>query len=391
MNASFQANRRLRLGFVGGGPDSGIGPMHRHAALLDGQFDLVAGAFSTHGGRNESAGRAYGVGGERVYASFAEMAEREARRPDGIEVVAVMAPNCLHVPASRVFLEHGIDVICDKPLARDFREAREFARFVAAQPCVFVLTHNYSGFPMVREARERVRAGELGEIRLVQAEYGCAYGVGLPEREGVGRMVWRTDAAVVGESAVLADLGVHAHHLLRFVTGLEVAGVAADLATLTPGRQADDNAHVMLRLGDGVRGMFWVSSVAAGQRQGLQLRVYGSKGSLLWHQEDPDCLVMRPQDAPHYVLRRGERWLSALAAASTRQKAGQVEGAIEAFANIYAGAAELVRARREGRAPAAVARLCPGVGDGLAGMAFIEACVRSSRDGGAWAAPEAVA
>ena len=384
MTFSSFPQRRLRLGFVGGGPESGIGGTHRYAAMLDGQYELVAGAFSSKPERNLAAARAYGVADERAYASYEEMAAREAQRANGIDVVAVMTPNPLHVPVSRAFLARGIDVICDKPLSVTYEEALDFRRYVAGQPCVFVLTHNYSGFPMVREARERVRAGEIGDIRLVQVEYGSAYGVDLPEQKGIARMVWRYDTAAVGGSSVLADLGVHAHHMLRFVTGLEVAEVAADIATLTPGRAADDNVHVMLRLDGGVRGMFWASSVAAGQRQGLQIRVYGAKGSLLWHQEDPDCLYIRPQNAPHWKMRTGEAWLGQLAAGSSRQKPGQVEGAIESFANIYAGAAELIRARREGRAASAVAGLCPGVDDGLAGMRFIEACVRSQQAGGAW-------
>ncbi len=374
----------LRLGFVGGGLESGIGATHRFAAHLDGHYKLVAGVFSSDAQRNRDAAAAFGIAPERCYSNFTEMAEGEAAHPDGIEVAAIMVPNALHVPASLAFIERGIDVICDKPLASGLREALELQALVRRHKRVFALTHNYSGYPMVREARERIRAGEIGELRMVQVEHAGAFGVDAIEHQGVRHMAWRTDASVVGESAVLADVGVHAHQLLRFVTGLEVEQVAADLHTLTPERTSDDNAHVLLRLRQGVRGMLWASFVAAGHRQGLQLRVFGSKGSMAWHQEDPERLVIRPQHGPHLTLRRGEPWLGAAAQAASRTKSGMPEGFIEAFANIYSDAAELIRACRAGRDPAPTAQLCPTVEDGVAGLQFIKACVQSNRSQGAW-------
>jgi predicted dehydrogenase len=374
----------LRLGLVGGGLESGIGATHRFAARLDGHYELVAGVFSSNAQHNRESASAFGIAYERCYSHFIEMAKREAARPDGIEVAAIMAPNALHVPASSAFIKRGIDVICDKPLASELRDALELQSLVRRHRCVFALTHNYSGYPMLREARDRIRAGDIGELRMVQVEHAGAFGVDAIEQQGVRRMAWRTDASVVGESAVLADVGVHAHHLLRFVTGLEVEQVAADLHTLTPQRTSDDNAHVLLRLRQGVRGMLWASFVAAGHRHGLQLRVFGSKGSMAWHQEEPERLVIRPQRGPHVTLRRSEPWLGAAAQAAGRTKAGMPEGFIEAFANIYSDAAEVIRARRAGRDPQPLAQLCPTVEDGVAGLQFIKACVRSNRTQGAW-------
>ena len=382
MNTFSAAALPLRLGFVGGGAASGIGPTHWYASRFDGNFRLIAGAFSADAQRNRAAGEAYGLAPDRVYDSFEKMALAESSREDGIEAVSVMLPNNQHVAAMRAFLAQGIDVICEKPLATSLDEALRLEQFHAAHPCVLVLTHNYSGFPMVREARDQVAAGAIGDLRLVQVEHAVSSGVAAAGKNATSN--WRMDPAIVGSSAVLADVGVHAHHLIRFVTRLEVREVAAELSTLSPGRISDDNAHVMLRLDQNVRGLLWASFVAAGIRQGLQIRVFGSTGSLAWHQEDPDRLLVQPQHAAHYVLRRGESWTSAAAQAGTRLKAGQVEGQLEAFANIYSDAAELIRARRTGRSPAASVRLCPTLSDGVAGMRFIDGCVRSQAMHSAW-------
>lgn len=378
--------RPLRLGFVGGGPSSGIGPTHWHASRFDGHFELVAGAFSSTAAANRSAADAYGIAGDRLYASFDDMAAGESRRADGIEAVAILLPNNLHARASRAFIAHGIDVVCEKPLAMTLAEALELEAFHAERAGIFVLAHNYSGFPMAREARAQIAAGTLGELRLVQVEHAVSSGV-APAANGAAKPIgWRADPQIVGPSAVLADVGVHAHHFVRFVTGLEVSEVAAELATLAPGRQSDDNAHVSLRLGRSVRGQLWASFMAAGHRQGLKIRVYGSQASLAWDQEDPDRLFIRPQHAPHTVLRRGEPWTHETTLAATRLKAGQVEGQLEAFANLYADAAELIRARRAQRPPAPSALLCPTLADGIRGMRFVDACVRSHAAQGAWTA-----
>ncbi|WP_433887027.1 Gfo/Idh/MocA family protein [Pseudomonas vranovensis] len=384
MKTMANPQQRLRLGFVGGGLESSIGSTHRYAASLDGHYHLVAGVFARDPERNLAAAQAYGVAPERAYADFEAMARAEAARADGIQVVAIMAPNAVHVPASLAFLEHGIDVICDKPLAANLAQANALLEQVRRGPALHLLTHNYSGYPLIREARELIAQGAIGEVRLVQVEHASAFGTHPLEQQGVKALAWRTDPDQAGASSVLADVGVHAHQLLRFVTGQEVSQVSAELSTLVPGRASDDNAHVKLRLSGGGRGLLWASFVAAGQRHGLQIRIFGSSGSLYWHQEQPERLELRHQDQPHQVLRRGESWLSDAARQATRIKAGQPEGLLEAFANIYSDAAELIRARREQRAPAPLARLCPTAEDGLRGMAFIEACVQSDRQEGRW-------
>ncbi|MDD2058870.1 Gfo/Idh/MocA family oxidoreductase [Pseudomonas sp. GD03860] len=384
MKTLANPNQRLRLGFVGGGLESSIGATHRYAAHLDGHFELVAGVFARDPQRNLAAAQAYGVDPQRTYTDFAQMAQAEAERADGIQAVAIMAPNAVHVPASLAFLEQGIDVICDKPLATSLDEARALVERVRQGPALQLLTHNYSGYPMIREARELIARGAIGEVRLVQVEHASAFGTHPLEQQGVKSLAWRTDPTQAGTSSVLADVGVHAHQLLRFVTGQEISEVSAELSTLVPGRRSDDNAHVKLRLSGGARGMLWASFVAAGHRHGLQIRVFGSTGSLYWHQEDPERLELRHQDQPHQVLRRGEAWLSDAAKQATRIKAGQPEGLLEAFANIYSDAAELIRARRQQRPSAPLANLCPTAQDGLRGMAFIDACVRSDQDQGCW-------
>lgn len=384
MKTVANPSQRLRLGFVGGGLESSIGATHRYAAQLDGHFELVAGVFARDPARNRAAAQAYGVAPERVYPDFQRMAVAEAARADGVQAVAIMAPNAVHVPASLAFLDQSIDVICDKPLASSLAEAQQLLERARKGPALHLLTHNYSGYPLVREARELIARGAIGEVRLVQVEHASAFGTHPLEQQGVKALAWRTDPAQAGASSVLADVGVHAHQLLRFVTGQEVSEVSAELSTLVPGRQSDDNAHVKLRLQNGARGMLWASFVAAGHRHGLQLRVFGSTGSLYWHQEEPDRLELRHQDQPHQILRRGEAWLSESARLSTRIKAGQPEGLLEAFANIYSEAAERIMARREHRAPSAQSLLCPTAEDGVRGMRFIDACVRSDAADGRW-------
>lgn len=384
MKRIAKPSERLRLGFVGGGLESGIASTHRYAAHMDGHFELVAGVFARDATRNRAAAEQYGIPPERTYSDYLSMATAESMREDGIQVVAIMAPNAVHAPASRAFLERSIDVICDKPLATSYQEAQALLDQVRSGSALHLLTHNYSGYPLIREARDLIARGVIGTVRVVQVEHAGSFGVHALEQQGVKSFTWRADPAQAGASPVLADVGVHAHQLLRFVTGLEVSEVSAELSTLVPGRTSHDNAHVLLRLSSGARGMLWASFVAAGNRQGLQLRVFGSNGSLSWHQETPDQLLLRHQDQPHQILRRGEAWLSQAAQQATRIKAGQPEGLLEAFANIYSDAAELIKARRQQRAPDPLAQQCPTAQDGLLGMAFIEACIRSHQQQGHW-------
>ena len=372
----------IRLGMVGGGPGAMIGPTHRLAARMDGHYRLVAGAFSRSPERNRAMGTELGLGPDRVYADYAEMARAESAREDGVEAVAVVTPNDSHVPVSTCFLRHGIHVLCDKPLANSLSDAEALRDVVGESGRVFALTHNYAGYPMVREARARVAAGELGAVRIVQAEYASGARSRLVEAEGDEKTAWRTNPDIGGPSAVLCDLGVHAHHLLRFVTGCEVEAVSASLATMVPGRTSHDDAQASLRLSGGARGALWASYVAAGCRNGLRLLVCGESGTLEWWQEQPEVLTIHALGGSTRRLHRGDAGLGEEAQAATRRKPGQPEGFQEAFANVYGDVAGWIRAPagRRGRAPWPAA----GVHDGVAGMRFIEACVASDRDGARW-------
>lgn len=369
---------------VGGGPGSGIGPAHRRAARLDGQFELVAGAFSRASERNRAMGDELALSPDRVYGDFAAMAEAEARRADGIECVSIVTPNNTHGPASLAFIRQGIDVICDKPMATSLREALRMETAAREAGVVFALTHNYSAYPMVVEARHRVDAGELGTIRLVAVEYAMGGRNRLVEAEGDSKMAWRVDRAIAGPSTVLGDIGTHAHHLLRATTGLEVEALSAELTTVVPGRVADDNAFVNLRMRGGARGHLWASMAATGNGHGLRIRIFGDKASLHWNQEDPDALSLRAEGAPYCTLRRGDPYLCDGAKRHSRAKAGMPGGYAEAFANVYTDAAEAVRARREGRPADPFARAFATARDGVLGMRFIEAAVESHARGGAW-------
>ena len=372
----------IRLGMVGGGPGAMIGPTHRIAARMDGRYRLVAGAFSRTAERNRAMGEELALSPDRVYADYRDMAEKERARKDGVEAVAVVTPNDSHVPISTCFLRHGIHVLCDKPLANSLADAETLREVVDESGCVFALTHNYAGYPMVREARARIAAGELGAVRIVQAEYASGARSRLVEAEGDAKTAWRTNPSIGGPSAVLCDLGVHAHHLLRFITGCEVDAVSASLATVVAGRTSHDDAQVSLRLGGGARGALWASYVAAGNRNGLRLLVCGETGSLEWWQERPEILSLHTLGGSSRRLHRGDAGLSADARAATRVKAGQPEGFLEAFANIYSDVAGWIRtpAGQRDHAPWPAA----GVHDGIAGMRFIEACVASDRAGAAW-------
>ena len=374
----------LRLGMVGGGPGAGIAHVHRRAARLDGRFELVAGAFSRRADANRAMGDELGLPAERVYGDFDTMAAAEARRADGIECVAIVTPNNTHAAASLAFLRAGIDVICDKPMAMSLAEAQEVEKAAREHGVLFALTHNYSAYPMVIEARHQVASGALGAIRVVAVEYAHGTRNRLIEAEGDAKMAWRVDPAIAGPSTVLGDIGTHAHHLMRRVTGLEVEALSAELSTIVPGRRADDNAFVNLRFAGGARGQLWASMVAAGNGHGLRLRVFGEKASLHWDQETPDELLVQADGAPYRKLRRGEAYLCDAARYASRTKAGNPEGYFGAFANVYADAAEVIAARRAGRAPDLGATSFATARDGVIAMKFIEAAVASSANNAAW-------
>jgi predicted dehydrogenase len=369
---------------VGGGPGSNIGDTHRRAASFDGRYTLLAGVFASDPARSRSFAASLEIAPDRRYGSWEEMAEREGARKDGVEVVAIMTPNASHHPIAKAFLERGIDVICDKPLTTGLDDALDLLRLARRTGLVFAVTYNYTGYPMVRQAREMIRSGELGEIRLVQVEHASGWASTLLEASGHKQATWRTTPSIAGKSAVVGDIGTHAHHLARFVTGLEVTEVSAELSTMVPGRKADDNAHVKLRFTNGARGLMWVSMAATGNLHGQRIRVFGEKASLEWIQEQPEQLHLRPLDGPHRVLSRGCGYLSAAAQHATRLWPGHPEGFLEAFANLYSGAADAVLARRDDAPLDRSALSFPTVEDGVLGVKFVEATVESSRRDGAW-------
>lgn len=375
---------RIRLGMVGGGKDAFIGAVHRIAARIDGEFDLVAGALSSTPDKSRDSGAALGLASERCYDSFDQMAEAEAARPDGIEAVSIVTPNHVHAAAAQAFLSRGIHVICDKPLTATMEQAETLAQAIRSSRALFILTHNYTGYPMIRQARQMVAAGDLGEIRVVQVEYPQDWLTEAAEAAGDNKQAeWRTDPERSGVGGSVGDIGSHAHNLACFVTGQTVQTLAADLQSFVPGRRVDDNAHVMLRFDRGARGMLWCSQVAPGNENSLRLRVYGEKGGLEWAQEDPNYLWFTPFGEPKRLLTRGGAGAGDAAAAVTRTPGGHPEGYLEGFANIYAGAAQAIRAAAEGRRDP-VLDLLPGLEAGLAGMRFIDACVRSSQADAAW-------
>jgi predicted dehydrogenase len=378
--------RRIRLGMVGGGEGAFIGGVHRIAARIDDDFELVAGALSSTPEKAVRSGRALGLADARSYPSFDEMAKREARRKDGIEAVAIVTPNHMHAPVARAFLRRGVHVICDKPLTSTLAEAKKLARLAHQSEALFVLTHNYTGYPMVRQARAMVAEGALGSIRVVQVEYAQDWLSTDLESTGQKQADWRTDPARTGAGGSTGDIGTHAFNLASFVTGLKLKSLAADLQTFVPGRRVDDNGHVLMRFAGGARGMLWCSQVAPGNENALRLRVYGDRGGLEWAQEDPNYLWHMPLGEPNRLITRGGAGAGPAAARVTRVPAGHPEGYLEGFATIYAEAARAIRARQAGL-PVPPEVVFPTVDDGVAGVAFVNACVRSSAKNGAWVTP----
>jgi len=374
---------RIRLGMVGGGRDAFIGGVHRIAARIDDQYVLVAGALSSTSEKSLASAKDLGIAEDRAYPDFKAMAIREARLKNGIEAVSIVTPNHMHYPAAREFLKRGIHVICDKPLTSTLADAKKLAKLAEDSGALFILTHNYTGYPMIRQAREMIAAGELGDIRVVQAEYAQDWLSEKVEDTGQKQAGWRTDPARSGAGGSTGDIGTHAYNLTRFVTGLTLNSLSADLDTFVEGRALDDNAHVMMRFEGGAKGMLWCSQVAPGNENALTLRVYGSKGGLEWAQEDPNCLWHTPLGEPKRLITRGGPGSGEAAGRVSRIPPGHPEGYLEGFATIYSEAAAAIKARRAGSAtPAEV--IYPTVQDGLDGVAFVAACVASSKRGGVW-------
>ncbi|WP_417741950.1 Gfo/Idh/MocA family protein [Salipiger sp.] len=375
---------RIRLGMVGGGNDAFIGGVHRIASRIDGHFDLVAGALSSTPEKARASAEALGLDPARSYGSFEEMAEAEAAREDGIEAVSIVTPNHVHFPAAKAFLSRGIHVICDKPLTATFDDAEAMERAVAESKALFILTHNYTGYPMIRQARQMVADGAIGKIRIVQVEYPQDWLTDAVETEGVKQAEWRTDPERSGAGGSIGDIGTHAYNLAGFVTGLSGAELAADLQSFGTGRSLDDNAHILLRYEGGARGMLWCSQVAPGNENGLRLRVYGEKGGLEWAQESPNHLWFTPHGEPTRRLTRNGAGAIDASTSVSRIPGGHPEGYLEAFATIYTEAAQAIRAVQGGESREAVMGVLPGIAAGREGMAFIRACVASAGDNAAW-------
>ena len=369
---------RIRLGMVGGGNDAFIGGVHRIASRIDDQFELVAGALSSTPEKSRASGEALGL--PRIYDDYKQMAIREARRKDGIEAVSIVTPNHVHYQAAREFLKRGIHVICDKPLTSTLADAKKMVKAAENSDALFILTHNYTGYPMVRQAREMVANGEIGQVRVVQVEYPQDW---LTIEQDFKQAEWRTDPARSGAGGSTGDIGTHAYNLACFISGLEAEELAADLTAFVPGRQVDDNAHVMLRFKGGAKGMLWSSQVAPGNENALRIRVYGEKGGLEWAQEDPNYLWFTPFGEPKRLITRGGAGSGEAAARMSRIPPGHPEGYLEGFANIYTEAARAILARRTGD-PVDDAVTYPTVSDGLKGVSFVDACVRSSQRNAAW-------
>jgi len=386
-----EETRRIRVGMVGGGPGAGIAETHRTAMRLDDKCVLIAGVFSRDSDKSRGAARQLRIDPDRVYPDYRVMAEVESKREsDRIDVAVIVTRTDSHFEIAKKFLQSGIQVICDKPLCLSLTEAKELKRLAEEKELILCLTHNYSGYAMVRHAARMVRNGDLGKVCVVQAEHASGWAAKLLENQGHPQAAWRTDPVLSGDASVLFDLGTHAHQLARFVTGLEVTEVAAELSQIVQGRAIKDNANLLLRFSNGARGTLWASMAAIGNEHGLRIRVYGDRGSLAWHHEDPCHLRYCPLDGPEQILAQGADGLSAEAKRWTRAGLGHPEGFFESFANIYTEVAEAILAKSEGRTYTKAELGFPDASDGARGVAFVESAMRSFAAGGVWTDVEAI-
>ena len=376
---SENGKRRIRLGMVGGGTGAFIGYVHRIAARLDNDYELVAGALSSRPEVAMESGRNIGLDPSRTYASYEEMARKESARPDGIEAVSIVTPNHMHVPPAKLFLEAGIHVICDKPLSSTLADARALAAVKPKNGAKFLLTHNYTGYPLVRQARELVKSGALGKLRVVQVEYPQDW-LSTPADPGNKQAAWRTDPKRSGAGGAIGDIGTHAYNLARFITGLKTDAVSADLQSFVKGRKVDDNVHILLRFQGGARGMLWASQVAPGNENGLKIRVYGEKAGIEWRQDNPNQMWFSELGKPAVLLTRGGAISQPPAASmNVRIPGGHPEGYLEAFATLYSQFADVIRGEGKAYAP-----LLPSLADGVEGVEFITASIASSKANGKW-------
>lgn len=374
---------RIRLGMVGGGEGAFIGAVHRIASRIDDHYVFVAGALSSTAEKAKRSGAALGLDPNRAYPDFETMAREEAKRPDGIEAVSIVTPNHMHAGPALAFLKAGIHVICDKPLTTSLKEAKALQAAAKKSGLIFAVTHNYTGYPMVRQARAMVKSGELGEIRVVQVEYPQDWLAEPLEKTGQKQADWRTDPKRSGAGGCIGDIGTHAYNLADFITGLSVDELSAELTTFVKGRKLDDNTQILLRYANGARGSLWASQVAIGNENNLRIRVYGTKGGIAWSQENPNYLHVSPIGKPTYTITRSGAGSGPEAGRVSRIPPGHPEGYLEGFANIYTEVAHAIHAARKGK-KADKAVTFPTVDDGVKGLAFIEAAVSSSQKNGKW-------
>lgn len=375
------------MGMVGGGRGAFIGQVHRMAANLDGKIDLVAGCFSSTPEKSKLSGQDFFIDPDRAYGSYQEMAEKEAAREDKVDFVSIVVQNNLHFDVAKTFIEAGFNVICDKPMTLTYEQAVELRDIVNASDRIFCLTHNYTGYPMVKEARNMVKEGDLGRILKIIAEYPQGYAVGDVEGDGQGKINnWRSDPAIAGISNCMGDIGTHAHNLIRYITGLEIDEMCSDLTAFIPGRDLDDDGNNLVRFKGGAKGIIHASQISNGDENALNIRVYGTKASLEWHQEDPNELIVKYANAPRKIYRRGNDYISEAASGNgfTRTPFAHPEGFIEAFANIYLAAAQAISDQLEGKPAPESGYDFPGVDDGVAGLAFIKTSVESSNSDQKW-------
>ena len=377
-------DRRMRIGMVGGGKDAFIGGVHRIALRLDGNYELVAGSFSSNFDNSKETGKDLGLAEDRIYETYQEMAEKESARSDGIHVVAIVTPNHLHVPIAKIFAEKGIHIICDKPLALSSEEAIELKNIVENNKIIFALTHNYTGYPMVRHARSLIQKNDLGSIRVVQAEYPQDWLTTKAEDSGLKQAEWRTDPKRSGNGGCIGDIGTHAFNLIRFITGLEVDELSADIHTFVKGRLLDDNAQIMLRFKGGAKGAIWSSQVAVGNENNLKIRVFGENGGLEWRQEDPNYLYYTKFGHPTQKITRGSGSASEEASNVTRIPPGHPEGYLEGFANIYSDVYKRLFAQTNKQNYDQSNDCYPTIYDGVEGMRFIETVLESNNNNSKW-------
>ena len=377
-------DRKIRIGMVGGGKNAFIGGVHRIALRLDGYYELVAGSFSSNFDNSKETGKDLGLAEDRIYETYHEMAEKESARSDGIDVVAIVTPNHLHIPIAKIFAEKGIHIICDKPLALSSEEAINLKNIVESKKLIFALTHNYTGYPMVRHARSLIQKGDLGSIRVIQAEYPQDWLTTKAEDSGLKQAEWRTDPKRSGDGGCIGDIGTHAFNLIRFITGLEVDELSADIHTFVKGRLLDDNAQIMLRFKGGAKGAIWSSQVAVGNENNLKIRVFGENGGLEWRQEDPNYLYYTKFGHPTQRVTRGSASASEEANNVTRVPPGHPEGYLEGFANIYSDVSKSLFAQINNQNYDQSNDCYPTIYDGVEGMRFIETVLESSKNNSKW-------